>query len=211
MLNKLKIAITGGIGAGKSEVSKIISAAGYDVLYADEIAKDILYTDKKIQKKIIDAFGSKSFDGAKPNKEFLSKIAFSTKENVEKINSIIHPATLSLISKKLDEILTLKKIAFVESALIYEANRAKMFDYIIHVYAQENIRIERATKRLNISEEEVKDRISMQLDEEEKRKRADFVIENNSSLDELENKTKFVLHLLNALAVSKTNENNLED
>ncbi len=111
---KLKIAVTGGIGAGKSEVCRLISEAGYKVINADDIAKDILKSDTAVRKKVIDLFGEESYLGDEVNRDYLSEKVFNDSENVAKINSIIHPLTLLRINKLISEEFIEKDIVFVE-------------------------------------------------------------------------------------------------
>lgn len=196
MQKKLRIAITGGIGAGKSEVSKIYSEAGYPVLFADQIAKDLLATNNNVRNKIISEFGRESYQDGKPDKKFLAEIVFSTPENVNKINSIIHPETLKIINNQTEELFKRHSIVFVESALIYEANREDLFDYVILVYSNVELRISRAANGLGIPEQDVKERMMHQIDDEKKKNKADFVIKNNEGLEELRTNSEFVLKLI---------------
>ncbi len=200
MQKRLRIAITGGIGAGKSEVSKIITAAGFPVLYADRIAKELLASSDSVKRKVIDAFGPGAYDGENPNKKYLADNIFNDPENVKKINAIIHPETLRAISAGTDELLRDYPFVFVESALIYEAKREEMFDYVILVYSDQDIRIDRASKGLGIAREEVEERMKHQMSDEEKKKKADFIIRNNDGIDELKKNTEFILKLIQTTA-----------
>jgi dephospho-CoA kinase len=200
MPQKLKIAITGGIGAGKSEVSKIISGLGYNVVIADIIAKDILSNDSEVKSLIINKFGSKAYINGKPDFEYLAKNIFSDEKKVEIINSIIHPRTIKNIISKMELYLKKQCLAFMESALIFEAKREELFDYIIHVSSEDDKRIQRSLQSKGISADEVKKRMSHQLDEDTKKNKSDFIIDNNSTLEDLANKTKFVVSLLESIS-----------
>jgi dephospho-CoA kinase len=200
MPKKLKIAITGGIGAGKSEVSRIISESGFKVINADQVAKEILSNDSVVKEMIIAEFGKESYTGNEPNKIYLAENVFSDSHNVEKINSIIHPRTIKRIFEYAEEALLKYHLVFVESALIFEAKREELFDYIIHVNSSMEHRLERSIESKNISKFEVEMRMSHQIDEEIKKKKSDFIIENNSTLKDLEQKTKFVLTLLESIS-----------
>jgi len=100
MKKKLKIAITGGIGSGKSSVSKIVESFGFPVIKADDVAKELMMKDESIKKKIIKTFGKESFTEKGINTKYLAENVFSSKDKVGKINSIIHPPTI----KKIEEI-----------------------------------------------------------------------------------------------------------
>ncbi len=197
---KLKIAVTGGIGAGKSEVCRIISDSGYKVIHADDIAKDILRTDPDVKKKVISLFGEESYLENDINRDYLSAVVFNDPENVAKINSVIHPVTLLKINESVEKEFINKDIVFVESALIFEAAREDNYDYILLVVADEAKRIERILGKGKLSLKEITGRMKNQFSDEIKSKRADFIIYNNEGLDELADKTKFYINLFEALA-----------
>jgi dephospho-CoA kinase len=197
---KIKIAVTGGIGAGKSEVCRFISESGFDVIHADNIAKDILRTDADVKKKIIALFGEKSYTDNDINRDYLSKVVFSDPDNIVKINSIIHPLTLIKINEKIARVFKSRDIVFIESALIFEAGREDNYDYILLVMADEAKRIERVLAKGRLSLPEITNRIKNQLPDEVKSKRADFIVKNNDGLDELKEKVIFYINLFKALA-----------
>jgi dephospho-CoA kinase len=197
---KLKIAVTGGIGAGKSEVCRIISESGYNVIHADDIAKDILRTDKGVKQQVVDLFGENSYADNDINRDYLSAVVFSDPDNVSKINSIIHPVTLVKINEMIEREFKIKDIVFVESALIFEASREDYYDYILLVVADEQKRIERILDNGHLSLKEITGRMKNQFSDDIKSKRADFIIYNNEGLDELANKTNFYINLFEALA-----------
>lgn len=196
----MKIAITGGIGSGKSLVSDYVSKLGYDVISADKIAKEILMTDESVKSKIIKAFGKDSYNKDGLNTKYIAEKVFVNPENVKKINSFVHPPTIARIEKEAAEILKSKKIVFIESALVYEANLEDLFDHVLLVTADENIRIERVIARDNVKKEDVVMRMQNQIPEKEKRGLADFVIDNNSSFEDLQNKVKFFVTLFESMS-----------
>lgn len=199
MAKKLKIGITGGIGSGKSLVSDFIKENGYTVLLSDLIAKDLMRNEDKIKKQITKSFGDQSYVEGKLNTKYLAENVFVKKENVEIINSIVHPPTLNRIEKESNRILQKDNLVFVESALIYEAKFQKMFDHVILIYSERDLRIKRAMDRDKISNDEVEKRMQFQLPDEDKKERASFVIENNSTIEELKVRVKFILNLLTSL------------
>lgn len=201
MKKKLKIAITGGIGSGKSSVSKIVESFGFPVIKADNVAKELMLKDASVKKKIIKSFGKESFTEKGINSKYLADSVFSNKDKVEKINSIIHPPTvkkIEAISKKLFE---KHNLVFIESALVYEAKIQKLFDYVILIYAEEGIRISRKIENDRMNRLDVEKRMSFQIPDEKKTDRAHFVIDNNSTFDKLEYRTKFVIELIKAAIV----------
>ncbi len=200
MKKNLKIAITGGIGSGKSLVTSIIEKSGYPVIKSDEIAKELMYKDESVKKKIIKEFGPPSYNEKGLNTKYLAENIFAHPEKVEKINSIVHPPTINKIEELASQLLLKNKIVFVESALIYEADIQDRFDYVILIYADESTRIARVMQRGSISQEDLRNRIGFQISDEQKKGTADFVIDNNSTTSELENRTMFILNILKSFA-----------
>jgi len=196
----MKIAITGGIGSGKSLVSEYVVKLGYDVISADKIAKEILMSDDSVKSKIIKTFGNESYNENGLDTKYIAEKVFSDPANVKKINSFVHPPTIKKIESESAEILKSKKIVFIESALVYEANLENLFDYVLLVTADDNLRIERVMKRDNVEKEDVEMRMENQLSEKEKRGFADFVIDNNSTVKDLESKVKFFLNLFESMS-----------
>ncbi len=191
---KIKIAITGNIGSGKSSFSKVIEEKGFTVLKADDISKEILSTDSVVKKTIIEEFGSESFLNGKLNRQYLGEKVFSNSGNVLIINSILHPLVIKKIDKKMNEELKKKDKVFVEAALIYEADMEEMFDYVVLISAYKEIRYKRKSDDLSLEDFEKRD--SNQIPDEEKKKRADFIFENNDTIEELRSKAILLLSLI---------------
>ena len=198
MKKKLKIAITDGIGSGKSSVSKIVESLGFPVIKADDLAKELMLKDDSIKKKIIKTFGKESFTENGINTKYLADNIFINKEKVGKINSIIHPPTIKKIEEISQKLFEKHNLVFVESALVYEAKIQKLFNYVILIYAEEEIRISRKMENDTMKKIDIEKRMSFQIPDEKKTDRAHFVIDNNSTKEELESRTKFVVELLKA-------------
>lgn len=194
---KLKIAVTGSIGSGKSLFCKFLEEEGFTVIKADDVAKEILSENKEVKKRIIKEFGEESFKGNQINKKFLADKVFSNHANVIKINSIIHPKVKQEIKTLTEEYFKNHNVVFTEAALIYEADMETMFDYVVLITSEEKIRMKRKMNSDGYSEEEFQKRDKNQIPDEEKKKRADFIFENNSSKDDLKKKSRLLLKLLN--------------
>ncbi len=191
---KLKIGITGNIGSGKSTFADFIKQKGLTVFNADDISKNILAANENVKKRVIEIFGEASFSNGLINKEYLSDKVFSNPENVLIINSILHPLVLEKIDEIMNEELKTNDKIFVEAALIYEADMEDMFDYVILIAAKTENRFKRKSTKLNEKDFELRD--SNQIPELEKKKRADFIFENNGSLQELKTKADLLLTIL---------------
>lgn len=198
-MNKLKIGITGGIGTGKTTVAKIIEASGFTVINADDTARKVMQTDKEIGRMLIEKFGSEVFIESKLNSKFISEIVFNDKSKLKILNSIVHPATIKYISNEITDKLKSENLIFVESALLFEAKMEELFDHVLLVTADDNIRIERIKIRNNLTENEILKIIGNQIPENVKKSKSDFIIINNGNLEELKTKTEFFLRLFNSL------------
>ena len=189
----MKIAVTGNIGSGKSTFTKFAEDAKYPVLRADGISKEILSTDKEVRELIIKEFGKQSFKDGKPEVRYLATEVFSDPAKLAIIESILHPRVIKSIEKNSAELLKNNKVVFIEAALIYEADMEDMFDYVVLITAQRDLRLARKISS-GITENDFCKRESNQLQEEEKKKRADFIFSNDTSIEEL--KMKFNLLLI---------------
>jgi len=192
----LKIGVTGGIGSGKSKFCEYLKNKKFVVINTDDLSKELLTNNKKIKDQVLETFGPDSYKNNKPDKNYLSEIVFSDPENVYKINSILHPVVIEEINKLIEKYSTKEKIIFVEAALIYEAEMENLFDYVILITADEKTRMQRKAKNDNMSEEEFLKRNENQITDAEKKKAADFVFENNSSINELQKKADILLLML---------------
>ena len=195
----MKIGITGGIGSGKSLVSKYIENSGYSVLNADVIAKQIMVEDESVRELIIKEFGYNSYKDMELNTKHIANKAFNSVENIIKLNSIVHPPMVAKINELMDERLKKERIVFVEAALIYEAEVDSILDHVLLVTADEDTRISRIIKRDNLKQDEIKRRMKYQMPEKDKENLSDFKIKNNSTLEELESKTKMFLMIFESM------------
>lgn len=167
------IGITGSIGSGKSLVSNYLIKKGYKVLDADLISKEVF--DKNI-KRIKKLFPN-AFVGGKIDKKQIALEIFNSNILKEKLENIIHPEVLKIIKMEIKKNKDL--LLFVDVPLLYETSYKKIFDKIIVVYVSKEKQIERLMKRDNIDKEYALKKIASQLSMEEKKRLADFVIDNN--------------------------------
>ena len=201
---QLIVAITGGIGTGKTTVAEIIHSKGYDVISTDNIAKELMNTNSDVITQIKAEFGETIYspDG-KLDSHKLSSIVFAANSTdaLDRLNMIVHPPTIDLMMKQIEHQLHEgSKILFVESALVYEAVLDEGFDYVIAVVCDEKIAIERVKQRSNLSEQEIRSRMSSQIDNKSKSELADFAIENSGSLANLAESVQFVLDIIESIA-----------
>lgn len=182
MLKKpLQIGITGGIGSGKSLVSRIFKLLGVPVYDADSRAKSIMTTDGILVSQIKKEFGVLSYraDGG-VNREYLAEHVFNDPEKLKRLNALVHPR----VGEDFIRWVTEQTSAYVlkEAALLFEARSNTALDKIIVVSAPEALRISRVLQRdKHRTEQQVRDIIRNQLSEEEKLKRADYILVNDDS------------------------------
>lgn len=173
----LRIGITGGIGSGKSTVAKIFSVLGVPVYDADSSSKRLMNEDESLKKKIIQNFGEESYVDGKLNRKYLAEKVFLDPQKTALLNSLVHPVTI----KDADEWMKRQTAPYTikEAALIFESGSNKYLDKVIGVRSPESLRIERTMKRSNLTEQQVKERMMLQMDEEEKLRLCDYVIIND--------------------------------
>lgn len=198
------IGLTGSIGSGKSEVARILRQEGVPVLSSDTIAHTIVDEDPDVRSLLRQRFGEKVVPPDAPiDRHALAQILFGPTEQHDEdrryVERLVHPRVLEQIARHLDELEQQQvPLAVVESALIYEAGIEDLFDYIIVVTAPEALRRARVRSRGG-SDEDFANRQHAQLPEEELRARADFVIENAGTLDELQQATQTLRGILQHL------------
>jgi dephospho-CoA kinase len=198
-MKKLKIAVTGNIGSGKSSFCKFLEEMNYTIINADEIAKDLMTNDPNIKVQIIKQFGNSAYTKEGLNRTYLAEKIFSNEDNLLRMNLIVHPAVVNKVEQLMNELLKKADIVFHEAALIYEADIEELFDIVVLITADYNIRLKRKQQSDNYSEEEFAKRNSNQIPDDEKVKRADFVFENNGTLDELKIKADLMIRVLTGM------------
>lgn len=173
----LKVGLTGGIGAGKSTVAHIFAVLGIPVYHADQEAKRLMQTNPSLIEKIKIAFSEKAYVEGILDRKYLSSLVFNNKQQLELLNSIVHPFTIQ------DGKEWMKKqnspYAIKEAALIFESGSQGEFDVIIGVFAPPAMRIHRTIQRDQVDRKKVMSRMEKQLDENIKMKLCDHVLINN--------------------------------
>ena len=172
----LKIGLTGGIGSGKTMVSKIFAEKGYKIFNSDEIAKMIIKNDYSVKNSIINFFGTNSYIGDDLNSRYISEIIYSDKVKLNYLNSLVHPMVFHQFEKFLKSNLNSKIL--VESAILFESNFYKMLDDNILLISPKADRISRIIKRDNINRSDIEKIMKVQWSDKKKISLATFVIEN---------------------------------
>ncbi|MBQ1737439.1 MAG: dephospho-CoA kinase [Muribaculaceae bacterium] len=162
------IAITGGIGSGKSVVSRMLQVMGYEVYDCDSRAKRLMNEDALVRDQIVSAFGTESYcaDGSL-NKSYLGSVAFTDEQSLSRLNAIVHPATARDIAQWAEQqAASGVDAAFVETALLRTARLDRLVDQVWHVTAPALVRIDRVRVRSGLTAQQVRDRMAAQSLEE---------------------------------------------
>ncbi len=171
------VGLTGGVGSGKTTISKCFKTFGVPVYIADDEAKALMNRSKVIKRKLIELFGESAYRDGKLNRPFLASKIFAEKELLLKMNAIVHPKVASHFKRWLKN----QDAPYVikEAAIIFENKLESQYHYIITVIADEDLRIKRVMKRDDTTREKIEAIIKNQLSDAEKIIKADFVITNN--------------------------------
>jgi dephospho-CoA kinase len=176
-MKQFKIGITGGIGTGKSTVSKILIALGYPVYFSDDRAKWLMENNQQLVADLTRLIGDETYIAGKLNRSFIAEKLFSNSQLKAKINQLVHPVVRHDFNVWADS--QQAPLLFQESALLVETGAYQLFDALIVVTAPLEQRIKRIQKRDGISINEINMRLTNQLAESEKIAVADYVITND--------------------------------
>jgi dephospho-CoA kinase len=195
----LRVGVTGGIGSGKSAVCSILRGYGIQIIEADSIARILMVRDMILRHRIIADFGSHLYhaDGS-VNRQAMANMIFKDPGKRRHLEEIVHPRVIKEIDRFFSDIDT-ASYAIVEAALIYEIGFDDHLDYTIVVDADERCRIARIHDRDGLAVEDIRQRMRAQMSTNEKRRRADFIIVNNGSLEDLNGQVLFIHTLLSGL------------
>ncbi|MCT9930562.1 dephospho-CoA kinase [Planotetraspora sp. A-T 1434] len=182
----LKVGLTGGIGSGKSEVSKRLAERGAVVIDADKIAREVVEPGTPGLAEIVEAFGEGVLrpDGTL-DRERLGSIVFTDPDKLKILNGIVHPKVGARVGE-LQRAAPDGAIVVYDVPLLAENNLASLYDVVIVVDASDEIRLERLRKYRDMSEKDARARIAAQASREGRLKVADIVIDNEGSLDALD-------------------------
>lgn len=188
----LLVGLTGNIGSGKSTVAQMLSERGATIIDADVLARRAVEPGTAAYEKIVARWTPKILapDGHL-DRAALRKIVFSDQEQLEELNQIVHPEVERLRGRLVDQARKRgDRVVICDIPLLYERQMADRFDCVILVDAHRATRLDRLVKERGLPEVEAMDMISAQMPAELKRARADFVIDNDGTLTQLERKVQ---------------------
>ncbi|MCX3289630.1 dephospho-CoA kinase [Streptomyces sp. NEAU-H22] len=188
----LKVGLTGGIGAGKSEVSRLLVACGAVLIDADRIAREVVAPGTPGLASVVEAFGEEilAADGSL-DRPRLGAIVFSDAEKLSTLNSIVHPL-VGARSRELEEAAAKDAVVLHDVPLLTENGLATLYDLVIVVDAAPETQLDRLVRLRGMTEEDARARMASQATREQRREIADIVIDNDVPLEELERRVKDV-------------------
>ena len=179
-----KVGLTGGIGSGKTTVSNFLLNYGIPVYNSDSQGKTLMNTNLELKNDIVSIFGESVYDNGILNTNLLSSIVFSDPKKIEKLNNLVHPKVSEDFNQWIEKNNN-KPIIVKEAAILIESGAYLNMDKIILIVSDKSTRINRVSKRDDSDLESIEKRINLQLTDDEKIKYADYIIQNNSSLEYL--------------------------
>ena len=198
------VGVTGGIGSGKSMVCSIFAGLGRTVLSADPLARELMESDAAVAARLRDLLGGEVYraDGTL-NRELVADRIFSDRRVRDGVNAIVHPAVFDAIRIRLDALSPAAREPYVviEAALVYESGLDRFLRSVIVVDAPLEIRLARVVARDGARREDVVKRARSQMSTGEKIRRADFVIRNSGTPEQLAVRVRFIDSLLENMFV----------
>lgn len=187
------IGITGTMASGKSSVSKMIKNQGYSVYDTDKMVHKYYDKDSSLYYKLLEYFGTQILNKDKSlNRQKLAGIVFNDDESLDKLESLVFPVVLEEMKKIAKD---KHELLFFEVPLLFEAEMEDFFDRIIVIDANERLRIQRAIDK-GLNKEDIERRMSRQLNSKQKKEKADFVVLNNNTLDDLNLEVNDILEII---------------
>ena len=174
----LKIGLTGNIGSGKTSAAKAFEILGIPVFYADDESKSLLDT-AEVQNEIIEIFGKEVISHKKIDRIKLASIVFTDREKLSQLNNILHPRVYDQYIAWVN--CQDSPYIILEAAILFESGFDKYVDQTINVFAKKSSRIRRVSKRDNIDQEAIQDRMNNQWSDVKKRELADHNLDNNDN------------------------------
>ncbi|GAA9352580.1 dephospho-CoA kinase [Helicobacter pylori] len=195
MVLKNAIALTGGIGTGKSTTIKILESQGYQILDADKIAHQLLQEHRF---EIAQHFGSDILEKGILNRKKLGAIVFQNANELKWLEDFLHPLIRECMLQKAYELEKNHQAYFLDIPLFFEVGGKKCYPVskVVLVYAPRVLQIERLLERDKLKEAEILQRLACQMDIEQKRTLSDYIIDNSSSLKDLNKQVERFLKTL---------------
>lgn len=181
------IGLTGGIGSGKSTAARVLEGLGAVVLDADKVGHEAYQRGTRTWQELVAAFGNEivAADGSIDRKK-LGAIVFGNPEQLARLNKIVHPRMYEMMKERIEQYRKQGvKVVVLDAAILFEANWTPLVEEVWVVIADESVVVARAKARTGLPEEQIRARIRSQMSNEERIKRADVVIPNDGTFEDL--------------------------
>ncbi len=183
----LLVGLTGGIGAGKSAVARLLAEHGAVVIDADSIVRELQQPGTDVFRAIVDRFGSHvvAADGTL-DRARMADIAFRNDDARSALNAIVHPAVYAVMSERIAALKDEDRVVVLDIPLLAEAGGSGGMDAVVVVEAEEDMRVARVVAERGLDPEDVRARMAAQASSEQREALADVVIRNNGTIEDLE-------------------------
>lgn len=193
------IGLTGGMGSGKSTVSRVLAELGAVIIDADKVGHEAYQPRTATWQALVDAFGRDILAADETiDRKKLGALVFSHPDNLKKLNGIVHPRMYRMMQARIADLQKQGgKVIVVDAAILFEANWTPLVDEVWVVVADETNVVKRAVARTGLPEEQIRARLRSQMTNTERVKRANVVIHNDGTTDELTRRVKELWLALN--------------
>jgi dephospho-CoA kinase len=202
----LVVALTGGIGSGKSTFAGFLADRGAELIDADSIAREALKPGQPAWRSTVSQFGEEILEpgtALEIDRGRLAEIVFADNEALAALNAIVHPVILRNVADELDTLAGTAEIVVIDAALVFETGMHEWADVLLVVVSEQERRAERLIRGRGMSTEDITARMAAQTDPLELVRKADIVVHNDGSLAELEEEANRVWKELSALRDNK--------
>lgn len=190
------LALTGGIGSGKSTVAKLFAQRGATIIDADAISRALMEPGQPVLAQVVETFGQHLLDAqGQLDRQALADIVFADEDARQQLNAIVHPAVRHESSRQLDAAIAADPehaVVIQDIPLLVESGQEQKFDGVIVVLTDQEIRLERLVTSRGMSAEDAQARIAAQATDEQRRAVADWIIDNSGTLQATEEQVDVV-------------------
>ncbi len=178
----IRVGMTGGIGSGKSTVSRVFRSLGVPVYYTDPRAKELMASDPEIVTRLTALLGAETYVDGALDRQYVALRIFTDRELIRQVNAIVHPRVAADFERWAAELAgNGAPYVIMECAIIFESGFSDLVDYIVTVSADVEQRVARASQRDGIGAGQVRERMANQMDDAARDSRADFIIRNSDN------------------------------
>ena len=176
----IRVGMTGGIGSGKSTVSRVFEALGVPVYYTDPRARELMVSDTEIVNELTALLGPGTYVDGELDKQYIASRIFTDREMILKVNAVVHPRVAADFERwAMRFVGSGSPYVMMECAIMFESGFAELMDYIVTVSADIEERVERASSRDGIEPQHVRERMANQMTDAERESRSDFTVMNS--------------------------------